>query len=152
MQPPEAFTLAMRSRLSPATGCWVRGPCSCCYTSLCYRGGPSIQAHRWAYQQFVGPIPDGLELDHKCEVRACWRPDHLEAVTRSENHLRSFRRTVPHPGKPDTWLPLPQEALALLGFDAVPAKRPGWSRAKRERGIDPARWSPECRREAEERK
>jgi hypothetical protein len=52
-----------------------------------------IVAHRFAYQVLVGPIPDGMELDHKCEVKNCVNPDHLEPVTRVENMLRiSVRR------------------------------------------------------------
>lgn len=45
--------------------------------------------HRLAYVRWVGPIPDGLELDHLCRVRSCCRPSHLEAVTHRENTLRS---------------------------------------------------------------
>lgn len=45
-------------------------------------------AHRWLYERVVGPVPDGLELDHLCRVRHCVRPDHLEAVTSRENVLR----------------------------------------------------------------
>lgn len=47
-------------------------------------------AHRWAYQHFVGPIDDGLEIDHKCKVRCCVNPDHLEAVDHRENLRRAF--------------------------------------------------------------
>lgn len=45
-------------------------------------------AHRVAYQEFVGPVPDGLELDHLCRNRACCNPAHLEPVTRRVNNLR----------------------------------------------------------------
>jgi len=44
--------------------------------------------HRLAYQFFVGPIPDGLQIDHLCRVRHCLRPEHLEPVTAQENSLR----------------------------------------------------------------
>lgn len=44
--------------------------------------------HRITYLFYVGPIPDGLELDHLCRVRACCNPDHLEAVTRLVNVRR----------------------------------------------------------------
>lgn len=48
-----------------------------------------VQAHRAAYELSVGPIPDGLEIDHLCRVRRCVNPEHLEAVTASENVRRS---------------------------------------------------------------
>lgn len=44
--------------------------------------------HRQMYEQFRGLIPDGLELDHLCEVKSCVNPDHLEAVTHHENAIR----------------------------------------------------------------
>lgn len=46
------------------------------------------RAYRWAYEAAVGPIPDGLVLDHLCRVRACIRPDHLEPVTDKVNAER----------------------------------------------------------------
>lgn len=49
--------------------------------------------HRAAYEEFVGPIPDGLDLDHLCRNRMCCNPDHLEPVTRAENVARGDRST-----------------------------------------------------------
>lgn len=50
-------------------------------------------AHRVAYELLVGPIPDGLEVDHVrdrgCQHRHCVNPAHLEAVTHRENNRRS---------------------------------------------------------------
>jgi len=48
----------------------------------------SIFAHRFFYQQHVGTIPEGSQIDHLCRVRSCVNPDHLEAVTPRVNTLR----------------------------------------------------------------
>jgi hypothetical protein len=44
--------------------------------------------HRVTYEEWVGPIPVGLEIDHLCRVRACCNPAHLEAVTQRVNAQR----------------------------------------------------------------
>ena len=51
--------------------------------------GKAISAHRLSYSVFVGPIPDGLVVDHLCRVLLCCNPDHLEAVTNQENQRRA---------------------------------------------------------------
>jgi len=48
----------------------------------------TVRAHRFAYQCFVGPIPDELTLDHLCRNPGCVNPAHLEPVTNKENILR----------------------------------------------------------------
>ncbi len=47
-----------------------------------------VLAHRFVYELLVGPIPDGLDIDHLCRNRACVRPSHLEPVPPRENILR----------------------------------------------------------------
>lgn len=69
-------------------GCWLwqgnvhngYGRISICKTS--YR------VHRYAYTALVGPIPEGLVLDHLCRNKACCNPEHLEPVTCVENVIR----------------------------------------------------------------
>lgn len=53
-------------------------------------GGTQVFTHRLTYEHFVGPIPDGLVIDHLCRVPACCNPDHLEAVTQRENVRRGL--------------------------------------------------------------
>lgn len=45
-------------------------------------------AHRFSYERLVGPIPDGLVIDHLCRVRNCVNPRHMEPVTLGENSRR----------------------------------------------------------------
>lgn len=49
------------------------------------------RAHRVYYEVFVGPIPDGLHIDHLCRVTNCVNPAHLEPVTHRENLMRGAK-------------------------------------------------------------
>jgi hypothetical protein len=53
-------------------------------------------AHRMSWEILVGPIPEGLTLDHLCRNRRCVNPDHLEPVTRGENVLRGVGPAAMH--------------------------------------------------------
>lgn len=48
-------------------------------------GNGVISVHRWAYEHFVGPIPDGLLVLHKCDNSRCSNPDHLYVGTQKDN-------------------------------------------------------------------
>lgn len=47
--------------------------------------GKNRSAHRVAYELAVGPVPNGLLIDHACRVRACVRPEHLRLATAKQN-------------------------------------------------------------------
>ena len=69
--------------------CWVwTGTLSHGYGSLWIPGRIHVFAHRYAYELLVGPIPKGLQIDHRCRNLVCVNPDHLEVVTISENVMR----------------------------------------------------------------
>jgi HNH endonuclease len=82
------------------TGCWIwmgkiskdpRGYDPGGYGLFGIDANTTVQAHRFAYQELIGPIPDGLVIDHLCHVRLCVNPSHLEPVTQAENNRRSTR-------------------------------------------------------------
>lgn len=76
------------------TGCW-------CWTGPLLKGygrwtdgaretRVEQAAHRVAYKALIGPIPDGMDLDHLCRNRACCHPAHVEPVTRAVNVQRGL--------------------------------------------------------------
>ena len=60
------------------------------------RNNKRLAAHRFFYENIVGKIPTGLEIDHLCRNRKCVNPKHLEPVTHSENVRRGC---LAHPKK-----------------------------------------------------
>lgn len=76
-----------------ADGCWVWTGSITKWGYGAYRParalGLSDVAHRTVYQVLVGPIPEGLVLDHLCRNKRCVNPDHLEPVTDRVNQLRA---------------------------------------------------------------
>lgn len=73
----------------PESGCWLwDGSCNPKGYGRLMRKRKTYMAHRVSYEVFVGPIPDGLQLDHLCRVHCCVNPNHLEPVTGRENIIR----------------------------------------------------------------
>lgn len=66
------------------------------------RLGGTLYVHRALYERFVGPVPEGMELDHLCRVRHCVNPSHLESVNHQTNVDRglSAKRTHCPQGHP----------------------------------------------------
>jgi len=69
--------------------CWIwLGSCNDRGYGKMWDGSRLSYVHRLSYEAFVGPIPNGLTIDHLCRNRQCLNPEHLEPVTNRENILR----------------------------------------------------------------
>jgi hypothetical protein len=89
-------TLAEKIGAQSETGClpWMRATTN--GYGVVQHDGRIRRAHRVVYEFAVGPIPEGLELDHLCRNRRCVNPEHLEPVTGRENILRSESQSAKH--------------------------------------------------------
>jgi hypothetical protein len=77
------------------SGCWVVSG------SVASNGYPHVgfdwekqSTHRVMFEEWYGPIPDGLEIDHICRNKRCCNPEHLEPVPPAENFLRGEHPTA----------------------------------------------------------
>lgn len=101
--PPEVRFFALVKKAK--NGCWLwqahRSPSG--YGDFKVRR-KTWRAHRWAYQHFVAPIPDGFHVHHRCASTNCVNPEHLECVSLEEHaqtRLYTLKKRCPkgHPYK-----------------------------------------------------
>ena len=71
--------------IDPETGCWNWTASLASGYGRLLVGGRLVGSHRFMYEQHVGPIPDGFQIDHLCRNPRCCNPNHLEAVTAKTN-------------------------------------------------------------------
>lgn len=102
MGTPGSFTSLldrMADRFTVGDTCWEwTGSTTKAGYGMVWRDGKQRYAHRVLYELLVGPIPEGLEIDHLCRTRNCVNPGHLEPVTGSTNVLRGLKSTAPPTG------------------------------------------------------
>jgi hypothetical protein len=73
------------------SGCWIWGAGKDGHGyGQFWLDGREQAAHRVSYELFVGPIPEGLVIDHLCRTPACVNPSHIEPVTVLENNIRGL--------------------------------------------------------------
>ncbi len=107
-QPQKAMGLGtrLRSRMviqdtGYSTPCWLstRAVGTNGYTHIKMLNRQNRLLHRVAYELWIGPIPEGLTVDHLCRNKPCINPDHLEAVTPRTNVLRALGPAAIHAGQ-----------------------------------------------------
>jgi hypothetical protein len=84
-------------KVDPESGCWIwAGHITKAgygvYTKKV--NGKRSVAHRVVYEEIMGPIPEGMTLDHRCRTRACVNPAHLEPVSMRTNVIRGTGPTA----------------------------------------------------------
>lgn len=92
-----------RIEADPNGGCWLwGGAISGGGYGTIRVAGVEKTTHRDSYRRFVGPIPEGALICHKCDVRACVNPQHLYAGNRKTNGEDMARRGRAHRQTPLT--------------------------------------------------
>lgn len=82
----EAIEARFWAKVEKGEGCWE-------WTASKIKGhgrlkdkGRTVYAHRLSYEIHAGPIPEGMEIDHRCHNRGCVNPNHLRVVTPKQNN------------------------------------------------------------------
>lgn len=70
------------------SGCWEWQAYTWNGYAQYHHEGRTRQGYRVAYEVLIGPIPNGMSIDHLCRNRGCCNPSHLEPVSPGTNTRR----------------------------------------------------------------
>lgn len=75
------------------TGCWEwTGTSNGNGYGRVYMYGKMMGAHRVSYEHYVGAIAPRMQIDHKCRMKRCVNPYHLQQVSNCENIVLAVER------------------------------------------------------------
>lgn len=131
---PTRARFTAKYRADPATGCWLwtagknRDGYGSFWSGVYRHEHPKrspimVLAHRWAYEQLVGEVPDGLCVLHACDTPACVNPDHLFVGTQGDN----VRDCAAKGRRNQTRAPRPKRCCTVDGCELHAVSR-GWCR------------------------
>lgn len=100
---------------------WTGTKCTKGYGLISVGHKGQIKAHRLSWEINYGPIPEGLCVLHRCDVRDCTRPDHLFLGTKSDNSLDMFAkgRNVTQPGSLNGNAKLTEDDIPRIRYDRM---------------------------------
>ena len=109
---PPAHERIMAKVVVTESGCWeyptnitAQG-----YARLTVNGRPTL-VHRFMYEHYHGPIPEGYFVCHKCDNRPCCNPGHLFAGSATDNNRDMYSKGRGVKVTPPTWRKIPLERV-----------------------------------------